>query len=580
MKKWDLWENHTFQIVLPFCAYLALVMPFHYFFSIAGNATDVRPAVSLQVFFGMVFGFRGALGCALANFTADMIYGIDVFLALGSFPIQILMGYIPYRCWYALPLRGEEYASTPRMLTVRHLVKFVVVVLSSAFVTTVMLGILMFLFDTPELLHVLYVMFFNNVDFSILIGLSLFTLLAWTQHQYFSLTEYLILSFLGIAVLSSFLTGFFTWWISSHFSDEIYQIWAYIQGSVGVTLNIFMVLGVIAIAYIERNFTLPIQNLAKAAETYAEGGGDPSCQAEFIAVCDVYRNSRIEVGNLARAYSNMMESMVEYMKNLARATEKNQRIEADLDVARDIQNGTLPHDFNFHRTDFEVYAYMQAAREVGGDFYDFYMIDDYHLVVTIADVSGKGVPAALFMMRSKTILKNITMMSIHPDDLGAALAIANQQLFENNPEMMFVTVFLGILDVKTGEFRYANAGHNPPLVVQSASGERRWKYLRSKQRDHMLGVVEEAEYEMHKILLAPGDMIFLYTDGVTEAMDRNERFYSEERLRKTLARVDVPFASMKEVLAGVRADIEGYTDGAEQSDDITMLGLRYRGLQL
>jgi sigma-B regulation protein RsbU (phosphoserine phosphatase) len=215
---------------------------------------------------------------------------------------------------------------------------------------------------------------------------------------------------------------------------------------------------------------------------------------------------------------------------------------------------------------------MDAAKGVGGDFYDFYMTDENHLVVTIADVSGKGVPAALFMMRAKTTLKNLVLMAGSPDDFGAVMTLANQELCRDNETMMFVTVFIAQLDLVTGELIYVSAGHNAPCLRENG----KFRYLKQKKKRMMLGVEEDVMYEAYRLTLRPGDMLFLYTDGVTEAMDKEKNLYSEERLEETLNNIDGSL-SVKEILAEVRKDIEVYAEGAEQSDDITMLGVRFLG---
>ena len=215
---------------------------------------------------------------------------------------------------------------------------------------------------------------------------------------------------------------------------------------------------------------------------------------------------------------------------------------------------------------------MDAAKGVGGDFYDFYQTDEKHLVITIADVSGKGIPAALFMMRAKTALKNLVLMAKDPDDFAAVMMLANQELCRENEEMMFVTVFLAQLNLATGELIYVNGGHNPPLVQEKGQ----FRYLRDKKKHAMLGVNEEEVYESHHLVLQPGEMIFLYTDGVTEAMNKEQDFYTEERLQKVLDSMRGE-ASVKEILTEVRRDITAFANGAEQSDDITMLGVMFCG---
>ncbi len=292
-----------------------------------------------------------------------------------------------------------------------------------------------------------------------------------------------------------------------------------------------------------------------------------------------------ELEELSDTVNQMTKDMKLYIEDLAQIAEEKEKIQTELNLARGIQLGMLPDLFpkfagNAH---YDLFATMDAAREVGGDFYDFYALDDDHLVVTVADVSGKGIPAALFMVISKTILKNTAMAS---DNLGGADAVdwgammeqVNRQLCANNEEMMFVTVFFGVLDTRTGEFAYVNGGHNPPLIGRVEGKTVGWSYIKEEKKSHMVGAVENAKYEERRLTLAPGDMLYFYTDGVTEAMDEEKNLYTEERLWASLRRSGGrPSTSVKRVLQAVRADVDAHAGGAEQSDDITMLGIRYLG---
>jgi sigma-B regulation protein RsbU (phosphoserine phosphatase) len=232
----------------------------------------------------------------------------------------------------------------------------------------------------------------------------------------------------------------------------------------------------------------------------------------------------------------------------------------------------LPREFPAFpdHKEFDIHASMNAAKEVGGDFYDFYLLDENHLVVTIADVSGKGIPAALFMMISKTILKNFSMTMINPDDFAAVMTLTNNQLCQNNDAMMFVTVFMGMLDLQTGEFTFVNGGHNPPVVYHKATDT--YEYIKVK-KNFVLGGMEDIDYMQQSIKLEKGDLIFMYTDGVTEALNKANELYGEERLINCLKRFDQNL-SMEELLKFVRADVNKHVNGADQSDDITMLALR------
>ena len=277
-----------------------------------------------------------------------------------------------------------------------------------------------------------------------------------------------------------------------------------------------------------------------------------------------------EIEHLAVCFNAMTDELQNYMKNLTKITAEKERIATELNVAKDIQVSMLPKDFDFDRKDFELYATMNAAKDVGGDFYDFYLLDENHLVITIADVSGKGIPAALFMMISKTILKNFAMTMTTPDDFSAVMTLANNQLCQNNDAMMFVTVFIGMLDLKTGEFIFVNGGHNPPLIYNNA--ENKFEYLKV-QKNFVLGAMDDMDFEQQKIRLAKGDIIYLYTDGVTEALNKENELYGEKRLQDCLNRADKNI-SVNDLLKFVRADVKKHVNGADQSDDMTMLALR------
>jgi sigma-B regulation protein RsbU (phosphoserine phosphatase) len=219
---------------------------------------------------------------------------------------------------------------------------------------------------------------------------------------------------------------------------------------------------------------------------------------------------------------------------------------------------------------------MDAAKEVGGDFYDFYMLDEHRLAFTIGDVSGKGVPAALFMVIAKTVLENSALSAGATEDFAEVIRQANRQLCENNEEMLFVTVFFGVLDTRTGDFTYVNCGHNPPLLRQGWDGQ--FAYLRPTKKNLMMGVEEDINFTQETLHLSPGSLLFCYTDGVTEAMNAAKEVYSEERLQAALEAIegdaDMPVADL---LAAVWQDVNAHVNGVEQSDDITMLAICYRG---
>ena len=260
--------------------------------------------------------------------------------------------------------------------------------------------------------------------------------------------------------------------------------------------------------------------------------------------------------------SNDINSTVETLKQYIE--EAKARFSKDLEIAKQIQHSSLPSVFPPYpnRKDFSIFANMYAAKEVGGDFYDFYLVDENHLAFVIADVSGKGIPGAMFMMTSKTLIKSHIESGLAVNDVFTNV---NTQLCENNEAGMFVTAWMGILDLKTGIVKFANAGHNPPLI-KHADGT--FEYLKSKA-NFVLAGMEGIRYKEQEIQLEKGDKIYLYTDGVTEAHNDKNELYGEERLLKCLN--SVKDKSVDDICQKIKEDVELFVGTAEQFDDITML---------
>jgi serine phosphatase RsbU (regulator of sigma subunit) len=255
---------------------------------------------------------------------------------------------------------------------------------------------------------------------------------------------------------------------------------------------------------------------------------------------------------------------------LLEAFVEKQRIQESLKLAADIQMGMLPKDFPAFpkRDDFDLFASIIPAKEVGGDFYDFFLIDDDHLCFVIGDVSGKGVPAALFMAVTKTHVAASTIPGTEPSDI---LIRANDELCKENDQGMFCTIFYGILNTKTGEVRYSNGGHNPPYLVHADGSNEQLEGTEGIA----LGVMDGMDFGVNTLTLGKGEAIYLYTDGVNEAMDDDGNEYSYERLEEFLKKSKG--LSTTDIVNGSLDDVKGFVKNAEQSDDITVLTVRYNG---
>lgn len=276
-----------------------------------------------------------------------------------------------------------------------------------------------------------------------------------------------------------------------------------------------------------------------------------------------------EIEDLGNSFNFMMEEMERYIDDLSKITAEKQRIGAELDIATRIQASMLPTIFPAfpERDEFDIYATMNPAKEVGGDFYDFFMIDDDNLAIVVADVSGKGVPAALFMVIGKTLIKDHTEPG---KDLGEVFSEINDLLCESNSEDLFITAFEAVLNLKTGELRYVNAGHEMPFICKKNQDFKPYKI----KAGFVLAGMEGMRYKAGSMILEPGDKLFQYTDGVTEATDSDSKLFGMERLEASLNKIKN--GTPKDILESVKNDIDDFVNVALQFDDITMLCLEYK----
>ena len=312
--------------------------------------------------------------------------------------------------------------------------------------------------------------------------------------------------------------------------------------------------------FISRTISKPIIKLTDTVKNTGEG--------DFDKKSDI--DTRDEIGDLARGFNKMQDNLKLYTENLQAVTAEKERIGAELNVATKIQADMLPRIFPPfpQKKEIDLFASMTPAKEVGGDFYDFFLIDENHLALVIADVSGKGVPAALFMVISKTLIKNRTMQGGTPAQI---LADVNNQLCEGNDADMFVTCWLGIVDLSTGKMTAANAGHEFPAIC---GPDRKFELLKDKH-GFVLAGMEGARYRDYDLQLERGGSIFVYTDGVPEATNAGNEMFGTDRMLEALnRRADKgPATFLKEV----GADVQGFTGEAPQFDDITMVGMTWYG---
>ena len=284
---------------------------------------------------------------------------------------------------------------------------------------------------------------------------------------------------------------------------------------------------------------------------------------------DTYRTGD-EVEKLAESFADISEKTVRYMDEVLKVTAEKERIGAELSLATRIQSNMLPHIFPAfpNRFEFDIYASMDPAKEVGGDFYDYFLIDDDHLCMVMADVSGKGIPAALFMMASKIIIQSVAMLGNSPSEI---LNKTNEAICSNNEAEMFVTVWLGILELSTGKMVAANAGHEYPIIKEPDGRFEIYKDIHGL----VLGVIDGTTYQEYELTLKPGTKMFLYTDGVPEASNSKQKLFGMERMVNALNKQTD--AAPQQILKNVRGAVDTFVEEAEQFDDLTMLCFVYRG---
>ena len=320
-----------------------------------------------------------------------------------------------------------------------------------------------------------------------------------------------------------------------------------------------------------KKFMRQFRTLLTGITRMGEDDAEPIA-AESFSIHE-FETMQQEINRTSLALNRQMDTIRrmerEQMEQENRIREQK-RVEEELRMARELQMSALPMEFPPfpERTEFTLYASMTPAREVGGDFYDFFLTDSDHLALVIADVSGKGIPAAMFMMMSRTLIMNQLMAGCDP---ATALDRANRELCKHNDAHMFVTVWLAVLEISTGKGLVCNAGHENPAVRRGGGAFELLKY----KHNMIVGGYEDARYRNREFELRPGDCIFVYTDGVPEATTAAEEMFGEKRLVSTLN--EQTNAEPEELIRHVRDAVDRFADGAPQFDDITMLCFKYYG---
>jgi sigma-B regulation protein RsbU (phosphoserine phosphatase) len=336
---------------------------------------------------------------------------------------------------------------------------------------------------------------------------------------------------------------------------------------ISIGAGIFILIALISQSVLSR-LLAPISTLTRSTHDLVEGNFRLSDdhRADLATMATAQQD---EIGQLAHAFEEMVKQLEVYIEDLKTVTAAKERIESEMKIAGDIQQGFVPHAYtpDPEHISVDLHAVLHPAKQVGGDLYDFFHLDSDHLFFAIGDVSDKGAPAALFMAVTLTLLRTLIKHDATPDHL---LAATNRSLNERNEGCQFVTMFCGVLNTRTGAVQYAHGGHNPPYVFSPRRGELRDL---SPVSGMVLGAFDTSEYQTESLQLARDDILLLYTDGVTEAMNVEHELYGEERLEACLKTIDAT-AKAEDVTQAVLEDVAAHTLDAPPSDDLTMLCIR------
>lgn len=541
------------------------------------GSTQVRPASGLGPVLGLVFGFPAILGCAIANTISDSLRETNTMLLVPYFFVQIVYDAV-LRVLWRLKTRNESSCPEFRLDSSRRIAGFLGMVL----LDSVLVAVLLIPFEqgSMDVLNIHVVHALNNFLSLVYVGVPLLLVLGWARGRKSrkpgGLAERATLTALfgaGISNMICFLVVFLPRAFEATDSTSFAHFVAGVYIALSAMTVAMFVLACILLRTVETRLAHPIDRLSESSRKFAvrfEALGPEAVAAGALDEEFGDKKPLEEIAGLIDASNAMRRSLAENVIASRLAEREKERVTAEISIAAKIQEEMLPKEFSELRGRYglEIDACMLPARQVGGDFYDVFSVDDSRICLLIADVSDKGVPASLFMMRAMTVLRDCVRSEA---DVADALMLANARLCKANDSSMFVTAFVIVLDVRTGRFRCSNAGHNPPWLFRSNGVQKL-----SLKPGLPLGMMDIARYSSDGIPLLPGEGVLLYTDGVTDSMNPDGALYGEERLRGVLESVlnDGP-GRADHAVRGLVMDAMMFSSGVEQADDLTLLSFSW-----
>lgn len=532
------------------------------------GVTQIRPASGLSPVLGLLFGFPGALGCAAANLISDLIHWAND-PALPYYFLAQLIYAIGLRAAWRLLFRSDD---VPRLRTASRIAAFIFCAfLDSALITVLLMPVE---FDSMQALNIHVIRLLNNFLAIVYVGSTVMLLAERlrTSERERTLSERFALIALCMTTIASILC------VGAMLASRDIKGADGTIGFDGLVAQIYLTLTAVTVclfslacamlAIIERSLAQPLYQLASDARTLAkrmEAEGPEKMRDGALDVRLPSGRALSEIELVARESNEMRHALGASMIEAQASARERERVATELELASQIQANALPASFSDLEQTYgtTINAVMHPARSVGGDFYDVFPLDEHRMCALVADVSDKGVPAALFMMRAMAEARDCLRSAA---SLGEGLSHATSHLCANNDAMLFVTMFAMALDTRTGEVEYANAGHNLPMLCSPSRGNRK---IRAKA-GLPLGVLDDYFYLSERTTLLPGEQIVLYTDGVTEARSAAGELFGDARLENALMSAATEGAS---TLDRVESAVEAFSVGAEQADDITILSL-------